>query len=152
MVSCDRGDVAELRPEACQSVVDGLAEHTDLVFLDLPAPGSPEHDPSLELVHEAVLVCGADPPALAAAGVYLRAGAERALRWGLVQRTVKREQDRLPYVVATALDLPLLAVAPDDERVTQDLRRGRVPGTRGALARTADVLLDVLTEPMRRTA
>ncbi|MDO5712476.1 MAG: hypothetical protein Q4P32_12155, partial [Micrococcales bacterium] len=53
VVSCDRGAAASLRPEACQAIVDGLAEHADLVIIDLPAPDVPEHDPSLALLHQA---------------------------------------------------------------------------------------------------
>lgn len=152
VVSCDRVGPTVLRPQACQAVVDGLAAHVDLVVVDLPAPGLPEHEPSLELLHEALLVCGSDPPALAAAGVYLRREVQRSLPWGLVQRVSRHEQERLPGVVASALRIPLVAVAPDDERVLQDLRRGRAPGVRGTLARTAEGVLDAVTEPMRRTA
>lgn len=152
VVSCDRAAPTVLRPEACRAVVDGLAEHVDLVVVDLPGPDLPEHAPSLELLHEALLVCGSDPPALAAAGVYLRRDVEAALPWGLVQRVSRHEQGRLPRLVAAALRLPLVAIAPDDDRVLQDLRRGRVPGLRGTLATTADEVLDAVTEPMRRSA
>jgi len=64
---------------------------------------------------------------------------------GLVLRTPRRDVVE-PEEVALRLDLPLVAVLPDDAAVVTDADRGRVPGTRpsGRLTTVADRLLDWL--------
>jgi len=62
---------------------------------------------------------------------------------GLVLRTPRRDVVE-PEKVALRLDLPLVALLPDDAQVMADADRGRVPGTRpaGRLTTVADRLLD----------
>ena len=72
--------------------------------------------------------------------------------WSLVQRLDRRSADSLPTIVCEALGMPVVALLRDDDRVPTDLRRGRAPGSRGALAEAADLVLDATFEPLRRTA
>lgn len=152
LVSHDRDDAARPDPEAVAAVVEGLAGHVDLVLVDLPAPAETDFAAAVSLLHEGLIVCGSGPTQLAAAGVHARVLAEQAIPWSLVQRVDRHSSEQLPTLVCEALGLPVLALLRHDDRVDADLRRGRVPGGRGALAEAAELVLDATLEPLRRSA
>lgn len=133
------------------SVVEALAAFADVVVVDLPPPASPDFAPAVGLLHHGVVVAGCGPAQLAAAGVHV-AAADVGLAWELVQRLDRHAPAGLAHVVGDALELPVAALLPDDDRVGADLRRGRVPGGRGHLAQAADLVLDAALEPLRSIA
>lgn len=152
LVSHDRDDAAPPDPAAIAAVVEGLAAHVDLVIIDLPRPAEADFADAVALLHEGLIVCGSGPTQLAAAGAHARVLGEQAVSWSVVQRMDRHSAAHLPTLVCEALGLPVLALLPDDDRVTADLRRGRAPGSRGALAHTADLVLDATLQPLRRSA
>lgn len=152
VVSHDRDATVDLDPQAVAAVVDGLAAHSDLVVIDLPAPGDGEFASAVALLHQGIVVCGSGPAQLAAAGVHASACVDLGLSWEIVQRLDRRAPPGLAHIVGDALGLPVAALLPDDERVGADLRRGRIPGGRGHLAEAADAVLEAALEPMRSVA
>ncbi len=152
VVSHDRDAAVDLDPAAVTAVVEGLAGHCDLVVIDLPGPESPDFAHAVGLLHQGLVVVGPGPTQLAAAGVHARAARDQGVPWALVQRLGRRSVAELPTIVCDALQLPLAGILPEDDRVGVDLRRGRVPGSRGPLADGADAVLDLALEPLRSIA
>lgn len=151
-VSFERTSAAAPDAHAIRAVIDGLAGYCDLIVVDLPELSAPEFGVAAALLHEGLIVCGFGPTQLAAAGVHARALEASGVAWSIVQRVARGSPEDLPALVCDALGLRVVAVLSDDDRVTADLRRGRVPGGRGALAEAADQVLESIRVPLGRAA
>lgn len=126
--------------------VTALARLCALTVVDLGRDGGPcARAGLLESCTDLLVLAGTTARRLADAVAAARvvAGGAQSGSVGLVLRTPRRDVVE-PEQVALRLDLPLLALLPDDAQVVADADRGRVPGTRpaGRLTTVADRLLD----------
>lgn len=135
-------------PTLARRAVLALARLCAVTVVDLGHHGgAPPGAGLVDACTDVVLVAGTSARRLADGVAAARrvTGPARPESVGMVLRTPRRDALQ-PEEVALRLDLPLVAVLPDDSRVVVDTDRGRVPGTRsaGRLGTVADRLLDWL--------
>ncbi len=142
VLSFDRSSDVVPTEEAVREVVSALVAVVELVVLDLPRPDELLFAPCVAVVDGVVLLGGAGVRQLAAlSAVAPRLGSHCDEVW-LALRSADRGA-QLADVTAGALDLPLVALVPDDHSLEADLLHGIPPGSaaRTALSAAADTIL-----------
>jgi secretion/DNA translocation related CpaE-like protein len=142
VLSFDRSSDVVPTEEAVREVVSALVAVVELVVLDLPRPDEPLFGPCMAVVDGVVLLGGAGVRQLAALSAVAPRLSSHCDEVWLALRSAERG-GQLADVTAGALDLPLVALVPDDLSLEADLLHGIPPGSaaRTALSVAADTIL-----------
>ncbi|HVE62938.1 MAG TPA: septum site-determining protein Ssd [Mycobacteriales bacterium] len=153
MVSWDRGDVLDLPPGVCASVLSSARRSSDVVVVDLPRSAPWCAVEGLTALDTLLLVVPLEVRAVASTARVASAVAPYVDDLRLVVR--RRSVPGLdPTFVGATLGLPVAGVFKPERSVVSDLDRGLPPaGGRGHLARLATRLVrDFVGSPARGAA
>ena len=142
VLSFDRSSDVTPTGEAVRAVLSALAAVVELVVVDLPRPDEPLFEPFTGAVDAVVLLGGPGVRQLAALSAVAPQVGRRCDEVWLALRGAGRDR-QLADVTAGALDLPLLALVPDDPALEAHLLHGTPPGSsaRSVVAGAADAIL-----------
>jgi len=146
VLSWDRGDVADLAPEAVNAVLEAARRAADLVVVDLPRYIDDGVRPLVSAADVILLVVPCEVRAAAAAA---RVAARASAGCGDIRLVTRGPAPAKlqPADVAAALGLPLAGAMRAQPRLTEALERGAPPGSgRGPLAALCADLLDDLIQ------
>lgn len=144
VVSSDRGDLSEIPQEAARAVVAAGRRACDFVVLDVPRHLDPAGDEALTQAACTLLVVPTEVRSVAAAA---RVAASLTTVTADVRTVARVTSPGLSGTdVAAALDLPLAAEVPTEQRLMERLERGDPPGndSNGSLSVACAQLLDDL--------
>ena len=142
VLSFDRSSDVTPTGEAVCAVLSALAAVVELVVVDLPRPDEPLFEPCTGAVDAVVLLGGSGVRQLAALSAVAPQVGRRCDEVWLALRGAGRDR-QLADVTAGALDLPLVALVPDDPALEAHLLHGTPPGSsaRSVVAGAADAIL-----------
>ena len=128
VLSFDRSSDVTPTGEAVCAVLSALAAVVELVVVDLPRPDEPLFEPCTGAVDAVVLLGGSGVRQLAALSAVAPQVGRRCDEVWLALRGAGRDR-QLADVTAGALDLPLVALVPDDPALEAHLLHGTPPGS-----------------------
>ena len=142
VLSFDRARDVQLSAETLHEVLLALSVAADLVLVDLPRPDHHVFGALAPSVEAIILLAGSGICDLAGASAIAEHLARACPDVWLCLRTSGRG-GHFAETVASALDLPLLAMVREESSLAADLLHGIPPGSsaKGALAAAADTVL-----------